>query len=581
MAVVQGSDRGRSARPNGTARRVIMVIDEDPKAIERITGELRRRYAHDYDIVAEQSREAGLTALRQLQIDGAQVAVVLCDVGSSPDAGDFFSEVHASYPEAKRGLLVAWGAWADRVTAETIVRLMTTGKIDYYVLKPWQSPDEYFHRTITDFLAEWERATSPPPAVIVVGRQRLPRCHELRSLLARNGFPHVFHESDSPAGRELLARVGQSGATSPVVVLYGGRVLVNPTNAEVADAYGMNIRLGAETDFDLIIVGAGPAGLAAAVYASSEGLRTLVVERESIGGQAGSSSLIRNYLGFARGVTGADLAQRAYQQAWVFGTEFLLIQDVISLRSEPPWHAVATAAAEEARARAVVLATGVTYRRLGIPALEALVGSGVFYGASVSESRALTGEDVFVIGGGNSAGQAARHLARYAKTVTLLVRGSSLAVSMSRYLQREIEAAKIRVWLETEVIDGGGDGKLDWITLRNLRTGDESTEPASALFVLIGAQPHTSWLPPEIDRDQWGFIVTGAMLSSGDGGRGWPLARPPFPYESSVPGVFAVGDVRRGSTKRVASAVGEGSVVIQHVHELLSPAPDAALRLAH
>ena len=250
----------------------------------------------------------------------------------------------------------------------------------------------------------------------------------------------LFSAAYSPDGRQVLAEVGQSGATAPVVVLYGGRVLVDPTNAEVADAYGMNTRLRDKTEFDLIIVGAGPAGLGAAVYASSEGLSTLVIERESIGGQAGSSSLIRNYLGFARGVTGADLAQRAYQQAWVFGTEFLLIQDVSTLRSEPPWRVVTTARGEPARARAIVLAVGVTYRRLGIDSLEALVGSGVFYGASVSESRALAGEDVYVVGGGNSAGQAARHLSRYAKTVTLLVRGSSLAVSMSLYLQREIEA---------------------------------------------------------------------------------------------------------------------------------------------
>ena len=302
------------------------------------------------------------------------------------------------------------------------------------------------------------------------------------------------------------------------------------------------------------------------------------MERESIGGQAGSSSLIRNYLGFARGVSGADLAQRAYQQAWVFGTNFLFMDEVVALRSEGSWHVVTTADGEQARARAVVLATGVSYRRIGVPGLEALTGAGVFYGASVSEARALAGTDVFVVGGGNSAGQAAMHLARYARTVTLLVRGASLAESMSQYLRDQLDAVGIQVRLQTEVVDGGGDGRLEWITLRNGLAGETQTVRATALFVLIGAQPHTGWLPPQIQRDQWGYVVTGRDVTAGQAEGSRRLLRPPTMFETCVPGIFAVGDARRGSIKRVASAVGEGSVVVAQVHEFLAGDVPAEVR---
>jgi thioredoxin reductase (NADPH) len=323
------------------------------------------------------------------------------------------------------------------------------------------------------------------------------------------------------------------------------------------------------------VVGAGPAGLAAAVYSSSEGLRTLVVEREAIGGQAGSSSLIRNYLGFARGIRGAELAQRAYQQAWVFGTTFLLMREVRALTSRGDRYVLSLSDGTEASARAVILATGVTYRRLGIPALEDLTGAGVFYGASVSDAQALSGQDAYVVGGGNSAGQAAMHLARYAR-VTILCRGSSLADSMSRYLRDEIAAAEnIEVRLGTEVVDGGGESRLEHLTIRDRPTGETATVPAAALFLLIGATPHTGWLPPEIERDERGWLLTGRDVAEA-GGRfsRWSLERAPFTYETSMPGVFAVGDVRQSSVKRVASAVGEGSVVIREVHELLEGAAE-------
>jgi len=550
-----------------------VVVEADAAARDRITEQLRRRYGMDYGVVAEVSGRDGITALRSLRDENAQVAIVLCDLDGSEfvDGDSFFGLVGSIYPEAKRGLLVDWGSWAVPATVEVILRLMALSKIDYYVLKPWRLPDEYFHRTMTEFLFEWERATSVVPReVTVIGAAWARRSHELRSLLARNGVLHTFQASDSDTGRRMLAEAGLSEAETPVVLLYDGRALVNPTNVEVAEAYGVSTQLDAGTDFDLVVVGAGPAGLAAAVYGSSEGLRTLVVEREAIGGQAGSSSLIRNYLGFARGVGGAELAQRAFQQAWVFGTRFLFMDEVVALRSEGQWHVLTTADGEEARARAVVLATGVNYRRIGVPGLEAFTGTGVFYGASASEARALAGTDVFVVGGGNSAGQAAMHLARYARTVTLLVRSASLAESMSQYLRDELDAVAVRVRYHTEVVDGGGDGRLEWITLRDRRSGETERVAATALFVLIGARPHTGWLPPQIQCDQWGYVVTGRDVTPGQTPGSWGLSRPPTMFETCVPGIFAVGDARRGSVKRVASAVGEGSVVVAQVHEVLA-----------
>jgi thioredoxin reductase (NADPH) len=321
-----------------------------------------------------------------------------------------------------------------------------------------------------------------------------------------------------------------------------------------------------ERDFDVVVVGAGPGGLAAAVYASSEGLRTLVIERESIGGQAGSSSLIRNYLGFSRGVTGAELAQRAYQQAWIFGTRFVLMREATQLTCEPGRHVIQVSDGAEVSARALVLATGVSYRRLAAPGLEELTGNGVYYGASVAEASGLTGEDVYVVGGGNSAGQAAMHLAKFARRVTMIVRGPSLKATMSRYLLDVIEAAgNVELVTSTQVAAAAGEGRLERITLSG---PDGQTEvPAAALFVLIGARPHTDWLPAGIERDPRGYLETGPKVHPYDR---WPLARPPQPYETSVPGVFAIGDARNDSVKRVASAVGEGSVVIQQVHQHLA-----------
>jgi thioredoxin reductase (NADPH) len=549
----------------------LVAVDSDTSALKRISEELRRRYGSDYQVRCEPSAHAALALLEQMRDAGEQVAVVLAAQWMDEMRGpELLARVRELHPLARRALLIPWGGWGDRPTADAVMRAMALGQIDYYVLKPWYSPDEYFHRTICEYLHEWSRAASlRPQEVAVVAEPRSPGTHEMRSLLARNGVPHRFHAPGSEEARRLLEAAGLEFTGAPVVTMLDGRVLVDPTAPELAGAYGVSTEVEDARDFDVVVVGAGPGGLAAAVYAASEGLSTLVIERESIGGQAGSSSLIRNYLGFSRGVTGAELAQRAYQQAWIFGTRFVLMRTARRIDVDPDGrHRVEIAGGGEVTARAIVLATGVSYRRLGAPGLEALTGSGVYYGASVAEASGLAGEDVYVVGGGNSAGQAAMHLARFARRVTMVVRGPSLKATMSNYLLDEIgAAANVEVLPETEVVGATGEGHLEGLTLRNRRDGERREVAAAALFVLIGAMPHTEWLPASIERDARGYVQTGPLVHPYDR---WPLARPPQPHETSLPGVFAVGDVRNGSVKRVASAVGEGSVVIQEVHHHLA-----------
>jgi thioredoxin reductase (NADPH) len=575
--------RDAAARPRLDAvaqPAVLLAVDDDPAALARIDDHLTRRYGGEYRVVCLPDRTAALTALESCRAEGQSVAVVLADLWLGEESGaDLLAAVRDLHPRAKRALLIDWGGWGDRPTADAVTRAMARGQIDYYLPKPWHSRDEHFHRTVTEFLHEWSRLdVERPQEVVVVAEPRSPRAAELRSLLSRNGVPHVMRDPADAEAQELLERVGRPATDRPVALLHDGRVLVDPSNAEIASAYGVSTDLDGDADFDVAIVGAGPAGLAAAVYASSEGLRTVVVERESIGGQAGSSSLIRNYLGFSRGVSGADLAQRAYQQAWVFGTRFVLMRHAQSLRTDGDRHAVSIDACTDATARAVILATGVSYRRLGIPELEPLVGAGVYYGASIAEAPGFAGEHVYVVGGGNSAGQAAMHFARWAERVTLVVRRPSLTATMSQYLIEQIDAApNIDVMLGTAVTGGGGEGRLERIVLSDCETGAERTVPAAALFILIGAHAHTGWLPHAIERCPKGYVLTGPDVHPYDR---WRLDRPPMPLETSLPGVFAVGDVRYGSVKRVASAVGEGSVVIQQVHRYLEGAAAAAPTLA-
>ncbi len=582
-----------AASEEGTApidgRSVLVVVDADQEALALIGAEMDRRYGRDYDLVVEGTGERALERLRALREEGRRVALILA-ADEMPDLSgeEFLVGSRALHPGACRALLIRWGAWGDPRTREVILRGMATGFMDYYVLKPWRRRDEYFHRTISEFLHEWSRREEDiQREATVVSRRWSKRGHELRSLLARNGFPYGFVDTGSEEGRALLAHLGlEDPEDAPILLTVDGHVLVDPSRGELARALGIGSGPEEEGAFDVVVVGSGPAGLSAAVYAASEGLRTLVVEREAIGGQAGSSSRIRNYLGFARGISGAELAQRAYQQAWVLGAQFLHMRSVTGVVLDGEGWRLETDGEGEIRTKTVVLATGVSYRGLGIAALDALGSAGVFYGAPAAEARGFTGSAVHVIGGGNSAGQAAVHLARYAKRVTLIVRGPSLEASMSRYLIDEVEAAGVEVLLGTEVVDGGGEGRLEWLAVRG-PGGEEVTRiPSSAVFVMIGARPRTEWLPSALRRDARGYVLTGEdFLDRGSGkaseGGGAPARRErPRMFETSLSGVFAVGDVRHGSLKRVASAVGEGSVVVSEVHRYLAEAlpPEASPR---
>jgi thioredoxin reductase (NADPH) len=536
---------------------VILAVDPDRDALSRITAHLER-YAADYRVLCRASTDDALAELERMRDARERVAIVLAARGEGGLRGEQLLErVNDLHPHAKRGLLIEFGAWGDEETADAIRHAMAHGHIDYYVLKPWSEPDELFHRTVSEFLHEWRRANTSGGRreLTVVADRYSPRGFELRNLLARNGVPHAFHPTDSEEGQRLLRVCGRQASTEPLVLLPDDTYLIDPTNAELAEkGYRVSTRLEVDTLFDVAVVGAGPAGLAAAVYASSEGLDAIVVERTSIGGQAGSSARIRNYLGFQRGVAGGELATRAYQQAWVFGTNFLLMREVSGLRESSDGYVLETADGSEIQARSVILAMGVTYRRLGIPALEEFDGVGVFYGFSSSDAQQFEGGHVYVVGAGNSGGQAAVHACRFAKDVSLLCRRKSLVDNMSQYLIGEVHAAGVDVRTETWIVGAEGEGRLQRLVLRNGATGGSETVPADAVFVLIGAQPHTGWLPDDIERDDHGFVLTG-------GGE--------HMFETTAPGVFAIGDVRAGSVKRVASAVGEGSVVIHQVHRYL------------
>ena len=475
----------------------IFLAVSDPEVRGEVAGALTRRFGPDYAVLAPEHADAA-AALGSAAASGGAVALVVAD----DPAPALFDLARRLFPDVRRCLLIGWGSWADSGTESAVLALMATNRIDYYLVRPTRSPDEYFHRTVTEFLLEWQRATGAHPAGLT----------------------------------------GLGTALPDAVV-------------------------------DLAVVGAGPGGLAAAVYAASEGLSTLVLERAAVGGQAGSSSLIRNYLGFSRGVSGAELAERAYQQAWVFGARFAQGREVtamsVGVDSAAPF-LLEVGDTETVAARSVVLATGVSYRRLAVPGLAPFVGSSVFYGASAVEARAQTGRVVVVVGGGNSAGQGALHLARFAASVSLVVRGATLAESMSQYLVDELAAAGVVIVTEAKVVGGSGAGGLESITLRDRATGRESSVRCDALFITIGAAPHTDWLPGEVLRDRWGYLLTGAEILGEGGRRAWPYERAPGALETSLPGVFAVGDVRRGSVKRVASAVGEGSVVVSAVHQHLA-----------
>jgi thioredoxin reductase (NADPH) len=550
------------------AHPVLLAVDDDPAHLGAVEAELRERYSRDYTVMCDSSCADAVLTLERLREEGARVALVLSGQWLSGMTGsELLARVHELHPHAKRGLLIEWGGWGDKATGEAIHEAMAHGRIDYYVLRPAGRPDEVFHSAVSSFLLEWSHSQkNAPHTIYVVGRSWSGRAYAIRDALERCAIPHSFCLADSDKGRELLAGVDED-AELPLIVLPTGDVLTDPSDAQIAEAAGARVDLRG-SEFDVVIVGAGPAGLSAAVYGASEGFNTLVVDKGGIGGQATLSSLIRNYLGFPRGVSGARLSEQAYEQAWVLGANFAFMEAVEALEPADGRIRVTLSEHGPVTARAVILATGATYRRLGVPELEELNGAGVFYGGPASEAHGLKGLDVVVVGGANSAGQAALHLARFARRVTLVVRAGSLAAGMSHYLARQIETtANVDVRLRSEVVGGGGeDGWLRRLVIRG-GNGDEETVEARGLFLMIGARPRTDWLPDEIARDQRGFVLTGADLAGDDR---WPLERSPFLLETSMPGVLAAGDVRHGAVKRVASSVGEGSIAIQLVHQLVA-----------
>jgi thioredoxin reductase len=565
-----GDVRGEAAG----AQAAIVIVCREPGAREILNRELSKRYGSDYQIVVC-DRPAELAPwMRDLRAAGLPVALVIAAVGAQdPDGIEALAAIRPIDPTALRVATVGWGDWQS---VRSIFEAVTVGTIDHWVTRPAQAPAEEFHHSITEFLREWtsQRGGGFEP-VQVIGQRWSARSQELRDLFARHRVPAGFYDDSSGQGRQMLGDLGLSSPELPVVVLRFAAersTLVNPSNREIADAFGIMTPISPGEIFDVAVVGAGPAGLAAAVGASSEGLRTVVVEHEAVGGQAGTSSMIRNYPGFSQGISGSKLAQETWQQAWTFGTTFLYMRQAKSLSKKDGHYRLRLSDGGVLTSRTVIIATGVAYRRLGIPALEGLQGRGVFYGAAASEAPAMRGRNVFVVGGGNSAGQAALHLAKWAKNVTTLVRAGSLADSMSDYLIRQIGAApNIKVCYHVQVAGGTGGGHLQSLVLEDTASGARRTVPADALFVLVGAQPRAEWLGEAVARDRWGFIPTGPDLPAGTHA-GWPPGRPPLPLETSLPGVFAAGDVRRGSVKRVASAVGEGAATIPLVHRYLARA---------
>jgi thioredoxin reductase (NADPH) len=549
---------------------VILLVAHDGALLYALAGDLGRRFAADYRILAARSSAEALAVLEPLAAATEEVALVVV-ARELPGPGwlELLLRARELHPGAKRVLLEHRGEWAS---GEPIVRAMTLGQLDYVLFRPWRPVEQNLYLPVSDFLAGWEKSRAPGvEAIRVVGPTWAASSHQLRDTLARAGIPYGFYPDDSEDGRRLLEEAGEDGARLPVVVFRRGTVLVDPSHAELVAALGLQTR-PATGGCDVLIVGAGPAGLAAAVYAASEGLQTRVLEPAIPGGQAGTSSLIRNYLGFPHGVSGEDLTWRAFEQAWLFGADLVLAQAATGLEARGSDRMVRLSDGGEVAARAVILATGVAWRRLGVPALEALAGSGVFYGAAGTEARAVRGEDVFVVGAGNSAGQAALHLARFAASVTIVAVERDLGERMSDYLVQQIEATpNVTRRMRHEVVDGHGRGRLEGLTLRDRDSGETTAVDASAVFVLIGAEPRTDWLQGVVERDERGYVLTGRDLV--EGGRpptGWPLQRAPLLLETSLPGVFAAGDVRYRSVKRVASAVGEGAIAVQLVHEYLA-----------
>jgi thioredoxin reductase (NADPH) len=549
-----------------TARTAIVTVDDDPGVSRAVARDLRRHYGEEHRIVRAESGGAALDALKELKLRGDLVAVILADYRMPQMNGiEFLEQAMDIYPAARRVLLTAYADTGAAIDAINLVDL------DHYLLKPWDPPEEKLYPVVDALLDTWlADARQPVPETKVVGHRWSARSSEVREFLARNQVPYIWHSVDEPEGQRLLSAAGVDGLVLPVVITPDGEVLVEPADAELAGRVGLATTPSRDF-YDLVVIGAGPAGLGAAVYGASEGLKTVLVERTATGGQAGQSSRIENYLGFPDGVSGAQLTARARRQAIRFGAEVLTARDVVGLEVNGPARSVRFADGSAIDAHTVILATGVSYRQLDAPGVESLTGRGVFYGSTLTEATACAGQEVFIVGGANSAGQAAVYLARHAQSVTLLVRGPSLEKSMSYYLIQQIAGIPaISIRTCTDVVAALGEDHLKGLTLRDSAAGTTQDVEAQYLFVFIGAAPLTDWLDGVVARDARGFVLSGPDLSAeGKPPRGWPLDRAPYHLETSVPGVFVAGDARAESAKRVASAVGEGAMAVMLVHRYL------------
>jgi len=556
-----------------TAKPVLMTIDDDPEVLRAVERDLRSHYAEKYRILSANSGQAALDLIEKLQQRGETLALFLVDYRMPQMTGiEFLSRAIPSYPDAKRVLLTAYS------DTEAAIRAINEIKLNHYLLKPWDPPEQNLFPVLDDLLEDWQAGYRAPfDGMRILGTRWSPRSYELREFLARNQMPYHWLDVETADRdtevRRALDTLPEEDRRFPVVLLQDGGHLSDPSHAELAARIGLKTRACAAS-YDLIILGGGPAGLAAGVYGASEGLSAVIVEREAPGGQAGLSAKIENYLGFPSGVSGTDLARRAVTQARRFGVEILTPQEAVSLRIQDPYRIVTLADGSEISSEALLIATGVQWRKLDVPGIDKVTGAGVYYGAGSTEAIACRDDDVYIVGGANSAGQAALNFSRFARQVVMLVRGQSLAATMSQYLIDEIgRTPKITVEYQTQVVEVHGEERLEGITIECGRTNTQERVNACTLFIFIGAQPGTAWLDGIVERDKQGFILTGqSLMRDGKAPQSWTLERPPGLLETSVPGIFAIGDVRHGSVKRVASGVGEGSIAIQFVHQYLSKA---------
>ncbi len=553
------------------AKPVLLSVDDDRDVLRAIERDLRSQYGADYRVIGSDSPEAALDLLKQLKLRNDSVALMLADQRMpNMDGVGFLLEGMRIFPDAKRALLTAYADTSAAISA------INEASINYFFLKPWDPPTEHLYPQLDDLLDDWKASYHPAfQGIRVLGTRWSPKSYELRDFLARNRVPYQWIDiegaANDPETKRLMEALGPEIHNLPVVLFPDGTKLLESVPAEVAQKVGLRTR--AQTNFyDLAIVGGGPAGLAAAVYGASEGLNTVIIEKEAPGGQAGMSSRIENYLGFPSGLSGGELARRAVVQAQRFGVEILAPQEVVSVRAEDPYRFIKMADGEEISCHALMVATGVQWRRLAAPGIDRLQGAGVYYGGGTTEALSCKGEIVYVVGGANSAGQAAMNFSKYADKVVMLLRGDSLSSTMSRYLIDQIKATpNIQLWSHASVAEVHGDTHLEEVSVLCSDTNKTERVPATSMFIFIGALPRTDWLAGVVERDERGFVLTGPdLIRDGDHPKGWSLERDPFLLETNVPGIFAVGDVRHGSVKRVASGVGEGSVAVQFIHQYLS-----------